>query len=110
MLKPIPGNFYRQLAGLILATLTTAAVQAEEPVLTIEGALIRGDQESPTVLYLVPWQPPVAQSLPRPEASFMVERATAPLERPQFQRLLGYHARFRALNEAEAGPDTGPGE
>lgn len=98
------GTFLRYrlywLGGLLM--LCISPVWAQDGVLTIEGTRIRGDQESPTVLYLVPWQPPGVESLAPPEASFMVGRAIKPLERSQFQRVLSYHEQFKAMNAPES--------
>jgi len=47
----------RLLAGLLSAILTST-VFAEGDVTVIEGAEIRGDQEQPKILYIVPWQRP----------------------------------------------------
>jgi hypothetical protein len=66
---------------------------------TIEGTRIRGDQEVPTVLYLVPWQAPAVQSLARPDEQLMLQRPIAPLERQEFQRLVSYHQYFRTSAE-----------
>ncbi len=84
---------------------------AQDGVVTIEGTRIRGDQEVPTVLYLVPWRPPAVQSLARPDEQLMLQRAIAPLERQEFQRLVSYHQYFRASTDYEretAEPDTRP--
>ena len=89
----------RPLFWVLLLWLTGGvSAHAQDNVLTIEGTRIRGDQESPTVLYLVPWQAPLPQGLERPGADFMVDRAIEPLERAGFQRLLGYHQRFQAVH------------
>ncbi len=60
-------------------------------VVTIEGTRIQGEQELPTVLYLVPWQP-VASEGPEPmERRLMTGETPAPLERENFRRRLDYH-------------------
>ncbi|MGP4845785.1 hypothetical protein ACTXGQ_16735 [Marinobacter sp. 1Y8] len=89
------------LKGSVLALgLMFAGVAAaeESEVLTIDGTLIRGDQEMPTVMYLVPWQPPEVQGLERPDEKLMVRTTIAPLERSEFQRMLSYHRQFEALH------------
>ncbi|WP_417548202.1 hypothetical protein [Marinobacter segnicrescens] len=60
-------------------------------VVTIEGTRIQGEQELPTVLYLVPWQP-VASEGPEPmERRLMTGEPPASLERENFRRRLDYH-------------------
>src|SRR5690606_16530106 len=86
----------KQFFPLILfGLLGSTWVWAESQVITLEGTRIRGDQESPTVLYLVPWQPPEAQRLRQSDGELLVESQIEPLERAEFQRMVGYHARFK---------------
>jgi len=74
---------------------------AEGEILTIEGARIRGNQELPTVLYVVPWQPPEVQRLETPETSFAVSQPLKSLERSQFKRLVSYHQHFLRKTQGE---------
>lgn len=100
----------KRILSLLVAFMALPCV-AQDGVVTIEGARIRGDQEVPTVLYLVPWQPPAVQSLARPDEQLMLQRPIAPLERQEFQRLMSYHQDFRAATakkQDSAGPDTEP--
>ncbi len=86
------------LGSLLLvasAVLPISPVLAEGEILTIEGARIRGNQELPTVLYVVPWQAPEIQSLDAPQTSFAITQPLEPLERSQFQRLVSYHEYFQ---------------
>lgn len=111
----IPPMQIRRLwvAQLLSLCLLSPFASAEDRVLTIEGTRILGDQESPTVLYLIPWQPPAIETLDRPGGNFMIDRSLRPLERASFQRLLSYHRRFpTAQPSAQAGPagsDSGSG-
>ncbi|RBW49886.1 hypothetical protein [Marinobacter sp. F3R11] len=90
----------KQLLLIAMLLLGFQAVHAQDPglnseVLTIEGTRIQGDQEVPTVMYLVPWQPPEVDELQALDEQLMVEQAFAPLERYEFQRLVRYHDAFR---------------
>ncbi|WP_225314968.1 hypothetical protein [Marinobacter confluentis] len=96
--------FIGLITGLIMVLPSTLV--AQEGVITLEGARIRGNQEAPLVLYLVPWKPPVARSLARPDEELMLARPVEPLERAEFRRLLGYHRHFQALNLPEAVPEN----
>jgi len=93
------------VAALMLAA---PGLQAQESgVMTIEGARIRGDQEMPTVMYLVPWQPPTAETLPGRDERLLVSQAFEPLERYEFQRLVKYYEVFRQSQEENApAPDS----
>jgi hypothetical protein len=72
-------------------------------VVTIEGTRIRGDQEVPTVMYLVPWQPPEVDELRAPEERLMVDQGLRPLERYEFQRFIKYHEVFIKQTQANTG-------
>lgn len=94
-------------AQLLSLCLISPVASAEDRVLTIEGTRILGDQESPTVLYLIPWQPPAMETLDRPGGNFMIDRSLRPLERASFQRLLSYHRRFLAAQPSAHASPTG---
>lgn len=81
------------LIVMLLACFQLAQAQGSG-VVTIEGARIRGNQEVPTVMYLVPWQTPKANELQAQDEQLMVEQAFEPLERYEFQRFVRYHEAF----------------
>ena len=93
---------YIKLAYLILLSfcLISPSVYAESEIITIDGARIRGNQELPTVLYLVPWQAPKVYKLDTPETTLASQRPIKPLERESFKRLISYHQLFS--NSAKA--------
>jgi len=86
-------------ALVALAASITPALAQESGIVTIEGTRIRGDQEVPTVMYLVPWQPPEVEELQAPDERLLVDQAYAPIERYEFQRLIRYHRAFSAQQE-----------
>ena len=99
--KAYTPNFMLMRSAMLITTLIAMLLssfysQAEEEILTIEGARIRGNQELPTILYLIPWQTPELQSLDVPQHSFAIQRPLEPLERAQFQRMMSYHQYFKA--------------
>jgi hypothetical protein len=74
-------------------------------VVTIEGARIQGEQELPTVLYLVPWQP-VASEGPAPmERRLMTGESPALVERESFRRQLRYHQALPELTSDQRSQD-----
>ncbi len=88
----------------MVSMLTVLPAVAQEGVVTIEGTRIRGDQEVPTVLYLVPWKAPSVRSLTSSDEQLMLERPLPALDRTEFRRLVSYHQHFRALHPLE--PDS----
>lgn len=94
------------IALAVCALLPTAPMlyaQDAPGVVTIEGTRIRGDQEVPTVMYLVPWQPPEVEELRAPEERLMVDQGLRPLERYDFQRFIKYHEAFIRQTQAASG-------
>lgn len=97
MLFKQPGlrGFFR--APIVLLAVFPLLVTAEE-VITIEGTRIRGNQELPTILYLIPWQAPEVEALDAPASSLAIERPIQILERSEFKRLVGYHEHFKQVS------------
>ena len=90
-------------ASAFLAANSGVRAQESPGVVTIEGTRIRGDQEVPTVMYLVPWQPPEVEELRAPEERLMVDQGFGPLERYEFQRFIQYHEAFIEQIQAPTG-------
>lgn len=106
-LSAVRRRYYSKLNQLVLCVLCclpSGSLLAEEDIMTIEGARIRGNQELPTILYLIPWQAPVIQHLDAPGQSFAIQRAIAPLERAEFQRLMSYHQHFKSTSSSAEAP------
>jgi len=83
------------IVTLLLLCSISSIAHAEGEIIEIEGARIRGNQELPTVLYLVPWQAPKVYELAEPETTLASQRAIKPLQRESFKRLLSYHQLFK---------------
>lgn len=92
---------YTVMIAIVLLFGGMQSLWAQDKIVTIEGTRIRGDQEAPLVLYLVPWKQPEARSLERPDEQIMLERPLEPLQRAEFRRLMSYHRHFQALNSKE---------
>ena len=60
-------------------------------VITIEKATIIGNQELPTVLYLVPWQPPQINALEATQTTDLTAQSIELIDRRSFQRRLNYY-------------------
>ena len=95
-----------RLAGAWLALLLAAPAAAEEPVagqprpperLELDAAAIRGNQELPRVLYILPWKDPGMAELAGRPVNSLVEEVLAPVDREVFNRQTRY---FDQLNEA----------
>lgn len=87
---------------LLVGMLSSQAVFCADKneILTLESVRIHGDQESPVVVYIVPWQSPELKDLDVQQANAVL-RPLQPLERESFQRMLGYHQLFQLQAGAE---------
>jgi len=77
--------------------LTSLNSFSQDEILSLEGARIRGNQELPNVLYLVPWKPPKIYSLEKPKSNLAASRPFKMLDRSSFKRLLAYHETFKSI-------------
>jgi len=66
------------------------SVSAEER-LDMEGTRIRGNQELPKVLYIVPWKRSDIPDLSQPPLESLIDEALAPVDRDVFQRKVRYY-------------------
>ena len=101
--------YHRVIRLCLLLSLIPAMALGQDRVMTIEGGRIQGDPESPTVMYVVPWQAPDSPILPSPGGSFMVPDQHHPVERSAFLRLMRYHRQFieaRRHGCQDCGPQT----
>jgi len=90
-------HFRNALAFTALILLITSnSAFSENEIITIEGATIRGNQELPTVLYVVPWQAPKIYKLETPKSNLAVQRPIEGIERESFKRLITYHELFKS--------------
>jgi hypothetical protein len=78
---------YLITAGIIAFSLPLYAAER----LDMEGTRIRGNQELPKVLYIVPWQTAEIPNLDQPPLESIIDEALAPLDRDVFQRTVNYY-------------------
>ena len=75
----------------LLALLCFAWHTYAEERLDMEGTRIRGNQELPKVLYIVPWKQSEVPDLSQPPLESLIDEALAPVERDVFQRKVRYY-------------------
>jgi len=75
--------------SLCLALLSCSVQAAER--LNMEGTKIRGNQELPKVLYIVPWQEAEVPNLNQPPLQSLIDEALKPVDREEFQRQVRYY-------------------
>ena len=64
---------------------------AAEERLDMEGTRIRGNQELPKVLYIVPWKQAEIPDLSQPPLESLIDEALTPVDREVFQRQIRYY-------------------
>ena len=75
--------------------------------LDLDTTSIRGNQELPKVLYIVPWKEPgLAEPAGRPLNS-LVDEALAPVDREVFRRQMRYFDQLYAPSGGDPGAETG---
>ena len=79
----------KYILTLFLALLCTTLQAAER--LNMEGTKIRGNQELPKVLYIVPWQEAEVPDLSQPPLQSLIDEALTPVDREVFQRKVRYY-------------------
>ena len=73
--------------GLLLISGMSMAAERLE----MEGTRIRGNQELPSVLYIVPWQQAEVPDLSQPPLQSLIDEALLPVDREVFQRQIRYY-------------------
>jgi len=82
------------VASLLSMSLSAAAAER----LDMEGTRIRGNQELPNVLYIVPWQTAEIPNLDQPPLETLIDEALTPLDRAVFQRKIRYYDALTVQN------------
>jgi hypothetical protein len=101
---------FRRQARLVLLSLVLACgarAQAQEAVtpaapLTLESSAIRGNQELPKVLYIVPWKDPAMAELAGRPVNSLVEEILAPVDREVFRRQTRYFSQLYGAGSAQS--------
>lgn len=62
--------------------------------MTLESSAIRGNQELPKVLYIVPWKDPAMAELAGQPVNSLVEEILAPVDREVFRRQTRYFSQL----------------
>jgi len=80
----------------IILLVSMPVIAAER--LDMEGTRIRGNQELPKVLYIVPWQTAEIPNLDQPPLESLIDEALSPLDREVFQRKIRYYDALSSQN------------
>ncbi len=99
MVRKIHSPIFKLLFILIAAFSINTQLQAAEK-LDMEGTRIRGNQELPKVLYIVPWKQSDIPDLSQPPLESLIDEALTPVDREVFQRKIRY---YDALSTQEVG-------
>lgn len=92
-------------AGAEEATRAAAARAGGVDQLRLEATAVRGNQELPKVLYIVPWKEPTAVKVTGRPVNSLVEEVLAPVDREVFRRQVRYFEQL--YSRADAGGEPG---
>ena len=103
---PADPGLEREIDRIDPAVTTAAVAEPEYAVdtLQLDTASIRGNQELPKVLYIVPWKDPALGDLVGRPVNSLVDEVLAPVDREVFQRQTSY------FDQLYSDPDPGPAE
>ena len=77
---------------LLLLCFTLVSMQSyAADRLDMQGTKIRGNQELPKVLYIVPWHEAKVPNLNQPPLQSLINEALKPVDREVFQRKIRYY-------------------
>ncbi|MGD9385050.1 MAG: hypothetical protein PVF28_00760 [Thioalkalispiraceae bacterium] len=85
---------------IFISCLSLSGPLLAEESLEMEGTRIRGNQELPKVLYIVPWKRSEIPDLSQPPLESLIDEALAPVDREVFQRKIRY---YDSLSTQEVG-------
>jgi hypothetical protein len=71
--------------------------------LNLDATAIRGNQELPKVLYIVPWKDPAMAELAGRPVNSLVEEVLAPVDREVFRRQTRYFSQFYGAKKPAGG-------
>lgn len=86
----------------MFSILTFSSTLLAEESLEMEGTRIRGNQELPKVLYIVPWKQADIPDLSQPPLESLIDEALAPVERDVFQRKVRYYDALTAQESRDS--------
>lgn len=72
--------------------------------LQLEATAVRGNQELPKVLYIVPWKEPAAVKVTGRPVNSLVEEVLAPVDREVFRRQVRYFEQLYAPGDPGGAP------
>ncbi|TQV82502.1 hypothetical protein FKG94_07120 [Exilibacterium tricleocarpae] len=86
--------------ALCATLLCIGAAQAQEAVINMEST-IKGNQEQPTVLYIVPWKPPEGSEALYQSVDSQLQAVFSHVERTEFRRQLQYIKEMSDVQEKQ---------
>lgn len=97
------GGWHKVLPWGLAMILASGLAEARENPAEARGSVIKGNQEQPKVLYIVPWQPPTNPELTVPKPKTEGVLSLSPVER-EFHRQSLYYRRHLKLGVLPDSP------
>ena len=96
-MKQINGEVLVRIVAGILLGLVCLAVSAQQAVVELRST-VKGNQEQPKVLYIVPWQPPTPGEVTYQPLQTLVSDVFEPVDREEFVRQIEYQEQLHHVN------------
>lgn len=93
-------------AAVAATEATVAATRHKSNALALDATAIRGNQELPKVLYIVPWKDPAAVELSGRPVNSLVEEVLAPVDREVFRRQTRYFSQLYGTTSVKQAADA----
>lgn len=84
----------------------TEATRHKSSSLALDATAIRGNQELPKVLYIVPWKDPAAAELSGRPVNSLIDELLAPVDREVFRRQTRYFSQLYGAASATRATDA----
>ncbi len=101
--RPEPPRVETRAASAAVDRRRAPAALARAGALTLESSAIRGNQELPKVLYIVPWKDPAMAELAGRPVNSLVEEVLAPVDREVFRRQTRYFSQLYGVKKPVGG-------
>lgn len=87
-----------RVGGWLLMVCFAVESLAQEPVMTLRST-VKGNQEQPKVLYVIPWQSAPKTNFDYKPDGRLLETVFEPIDRDEFLREVNYRKQLKDTNE-----------
>ena len=93
------------LAIFCFSSILCSLAEAQQAVVELQST-VKGNQEQPKVLYIVPWQPPQPGKVSYRPLQSLIGEVFEPVDREEFVRQIEYQQRLQQYTASEGTVNT----